>query len=489
VIIIDLTGFYLFLILTCPPLLLFTNFPIKAKERVEMTAPFPFESMLVFGWMASMLLIGVLLRARIPFFQRFLFPSCLIGGIIGLILVNLRVIKIAVSDLEIFAYHFFNISFISVGLTHSNDPKDPSPRSKVFIRGPAWMALVQGSCFGLQATVGGLLVVLFGFLGMELFPTFGFLAPLGFEEGPGQALSVGKVWEGFGFEQAATIGLTFAAIGYLFAFFVGVPLVNRGIRKGLATYGAKALPRDFLTGVMPADRQTESAGKLTLHTGNVDSMAFQAAFVGLVYLLTYAFVKYVGLLLPSDAAKIMWGFFFVFGLVFAICVRLLIKKFGAEHLIDPGIQRRITGWSIDFLIVATVMAIQFLVVWKYALPIFLISILNGALTTMMVVYLGKRLGEYNLERTAAVYGAVTGTVSCGLLLLRISDPDFKTPVAIEIAVMNVLSIVPIGGCLLLVNAPVWWNWGVGTTSLVFLGVMAAGLALIRVLKFLGPPKY
>jgi len=135
------------------------------------------------------------------------------------------------------------------------------------------------------------------------------------------------------------------------------------------------------------------------------------------------------------------------------------------------------------------MAIQFLVVWKYALPIFLISILSGVLTTMVVVYLGKRLWDCNLERTAAVYGAVTGTVSCGLLLLRIADPDFKTPVAIEIAVMNVFSIVPIGGCLLLVNAPIWWNWGVGTTSLVFLGVMAVALVLIRALKFWGSPKF
>ena len=258
-----------------------------------MTAPFPFESMLIFGWLASMLLIGVLLRARIAFFQKFLFPSCLIGGIIGLILVNLGVIKIAVSDLEIFAYHFFNISFISVGLTHSNDQKNSSLPGKAFIKGPAWMALVQGSCFGLQAAVGGLLAILFGVLGMELFPTFGFLAPLGFEEGPGQALSVGKVWEGFGFEQAATIGLTFAAIGYLFAFFVGVPIVNWGIRKGLATYSAKALPRDFLIGIIPRDKRTETAGKLTLHTGNVDSMAFQAALVGLTFLLTYGFVKYV----------------------------------------------------------------------------------------------------------------------------------------------------------------------------------------------------
>ena len=56
------------------------------------------------------------------------------------------------------------------------------------------------------------------------------------------------------------------------------------------------------------------------------------------------------------------------------------------------------------------------------------------------------------------YGTVTGTVSCGLLLLRIVDPDFKTPVTIEIALMNILSIIPIGGCLLLVNAPVSYNF-------------------------------
>ena len=134
------------------------------------------------------------------------------------------------------------------------------------------------------------------------------------------------------------------------------------------------------------------------------------------------------------------------------------------------------------------MAIQLLVVWEYMLPIAVLSIVNGLLTTMAVIYLGKRLWNYNLERTAAVYGTVTGTVSCGLLLLRIVDPNFKTPVAIEIAVMNVFSIIPIGGCLLLVNGPVWWNWGVGVTTLVFLGVMLAGLTLIRVLKLWGPPR-
>ena len=82
-----------------------------------MQIPFPFEAMLTFGGLAIMLLIGVLLRAKLSVFQRYLIPSCLIGGILGLVLLNINLIKLSASNLETFAYHFFNISFISVGLT------------------------------------------------------------------------------------------------------------------------------------------------------------------------------------------------------------------------------------------------------------------------------------------------------------------------------------------------------------------------------------
>jgi len=40
-----------------------------------MQSPFPFESMLAFGCLAVMLLAGLLLRAKIDFFQRFLIPN------------------------------------------------------------------------------------------------------------------------------------------------------------------------------------------------------------------------------------------------------------------------------------------------------------------------------------------------------------------------------------------------------------------------------
>ena len=51
-----------------------------------MTIPFPFEAMLVFAYLGVMLLVGVVLRAKIRLLQTFLFPSCLIGGVFGLML-------------------------------------------------------------------------------------------------------------------------------------------------------------------------------------------------------------------------------------------------------------------------------------------------------------------------------------------------------------------------------------------------------------------
>ncbi len=448
-----------------------------------MTPPFPFDAMLIFAFFSALLLAGVALRAKVSVFQRYLFPSCLVGGVLGLIIIHSGLLNFEIAAIEAFAYHCFNISFISVGLTQDNDAVNPSKRKA--LRGPTWMALMQGLTFPLQAILGGALVILFGLLGLELFPTFGFLVPLGFNEGPGQALSIGKAWEGLGFTNAATIGLTFAAVGYFFAFFVGVPLVNRGIRNGQATHGPRELPKDFLTGLIPADGKKESAGLLSMHTGNAETLAFQTALVGIVYGVTFFIVLGLGGLLPADAATILWGFFFLLGLCVALIVKKLMGVMGIIHLADPGIQRRITGWSVDYLIVATVVAIQFQVVWTYIVPIGVIAVINGIATTTLVVWFGRRLDAYNLERTAAIYGTVTGTVSCGLLLLRIVDPEFKTPVAYEIAIMNVIVVPIVGGSTVLVNAPLWWGWSVGMTVLAFVAAGATCLVLLRVMRFWG----
>ena len=454
-----------------------------------MHTPFPFEALLVFGTMGVMLLIGVLVRATVPFFQRFLIPSSLIGGLLGLIVLNTGIFNLPTAQFETFAYHLFIISFISVGLTHTSHLKDEGAQKTKLLGAPVWMALIEGVTISLQALVGCLFVLLFGLMGTRLFPTFGLLIPLGFTEGPGQALSIGKTWESFGFANAATIGLTFATLGFFFAFFVGVPLVNWGIKKGYRAAGPAKLSLDLLKGLPKAGQKKESAGELTTHTGNIETLAFQMALVGLVYIVTYGLVLLAEKVLPPDMAATFWGFFFFFAMVIALLVRGIMVKLKVIHLVDPGIQRRITGWSVDFLIVATVMAIQVAIVWDYILPIMVMSLVSGVLTTWIVLYLGNRLDTLNLERTAAIYGTVTGTLPSGLLLLRIVDPEMKTPVALEIGLMNLFAAPIIVLSMFLVNGPVWWDWSMGVTVLVFAVLMLVSLALIKIFGFWGKRKH
>lgn len=131
---------------------------------------------------------------------------------------------------------------------------------KEVVRGAAWGGALQGVTLSVQALVGIGLYVLFRAAGTERFPTFGLFPPLGFTQGPGQALSIGKVWEGFGFANAATIGLTFASIGFAFAFFVGAPLVNWGIRKLGRDGKPVELSPALRKGYVPKDEVGDSAG-------------------------------------------------------------------------------------------------------------------------------------------------------------------------------------------------------------------------------------
>ncbi len=50
--------------------------------------------------------------------------------------------------------------------------------------------------------------------------------------GPGLAYAMGNSWEQWGFEGGGLVGLTFAAIGYLYAFFGGMAIIQWGIKRG-----------------------------------------------------------------------------------------------------------------------------------------------------------------------------------------------------------------------------------------------------------------
>ncbi|NOY68214.1 MAG: hypothetical protein GXP53_01790 [Deltaproteobacteria bacterium] len=453
-----------------------------------METPFVFEPLLGFGAIGIFLVIGVILRAKFRFFQSFLVPSCLIGGTLGCILLNASIFDLHFSLFENFAYHFLNIAFISVGLTPGENENKKQGKGKQVLRGSLWMSFMKGITWPLQAIIGLGCVLLFNTFGKELFPTFGLLLPVGFNEGPGQALSIGKVYTEFGFEHAVTVGLTFAVIGYIFCFFLGMPLVKKGLSCGSAKYGKKSLPKDFLKGILPREKKDIVAGRLTLHTENIDNLAFQLGLVGLIYTLTYFLCFGITRIIPPTTGKVLWGFFFGIGMIMAVLFRWLLNRVGIAHLIDPGIQRRITGFGVDIMITATLMAINLGLVWKYIVPILIMSIPSGILTLLSILYFGRRMGFLNLEHTVVVYGMYTGQMSTGLLLLRMVDPEFKSPMLMELGIYPFIVFPFTAVCMVLATLPVSYGMSIGLAIGIYAAVMLLTLVLLKVMKLWGAPK-
>jgi ESS family glutamate:Na+ symporter len=453
-----------------------------------MEIPFVFEPFLGFGAIGIFLVIGVVLRAKVHFFQYFLLPSCLVGGTLGCIAINLKMFDLPFSLFENFAYHFLNIAFISVGLTRGEKHDETQAGGKRVLKGALWMALMKGITWPLQAIIGLTCVLVFGMFGKDLFSTFGLLLPIGFNEGPGQALSIGKVYAEFGFQNAVTVGLTFAVVGYLFCFFVGMPLVKRGLSKGSMKYGKKSLSEDFLKGIMPKEKEDASAGKLTLHTENIDNLSFQLGLVGVIYIITYFFCDGIVQLLPAQTGKILWGFFFAIGMVIAVLFRFLMNKAGVANIIDPGIQRRITGFGIDIMITATLMAIQLGIVWTFIVPIMVISIPSGIITLLSILYFGKRMHSMKVEHTIVTYGMYTGQMSTGLLLLRMVDPEFKSPMLVELGAYPFLVFPFTAVCMVLATLPL--SYGLSIVQMIgcYTVVLLVTLVLLKVTKLWGDPE-
>jgi ESS family glutamate:Na+ symporter len=449
-----------------------------------MNTPFDMSYLLAFGFIGLCIYIGVFLRAKIKLFQTFLVPACMIGGIIGMIIINLGIVPLKIELFQAIAYHFFIISFISIGLTGRQKQTAEKGEGKKIVRGALWMGLINGASMASQAVIGCLMIFFFTLIGTKTPLQLGLFLPLGFTQGPGQALAVGKAWESMGLTSAVSIGLAFAAIGFFFALFVGIPIVNWGIRRGFTQMGRIELADYFKRGIYSKDQIKESTGMMTTHSGNVDSLAFQAGAVGICYLLTYlayyGIQRIIGTLSPAA-----WGFFFFYGMLMGLGMRFLMNKAGVGYLLNPQTQNRITSFGVDILVAATLISVELAVVWKYIVPLVVISLVGGIWTTAYMLYFGRRLDDLGFERMCVQYGCNTGTVSTGLLLLRVIDPEFKTSVALETGLYSIVAAPFILGAMLVIMYAPQWGLAVYHQVGIYLGFFLLALVLLKIFKLWG----
>jgi ESS family glutamate:Na+ symporter len=446
-----------------------------------------FPGVIAFAFMVSLILLGVGLRARIRLLQVALVPASLIAGIAGFALINLDLsFGFESSDFTAFAFHFFTLSFMSLVLTGKEAGRDGGENTSV-IRGGSWLSVVWIMSLVLQGLTGiGVIILYDAVTGSELSYFLGAIATHGFTQGPGQALALGSIWESeLGIQHAIDFGLIYASAGFVAAFLIGVPVARYAISRGMNWNKSAVIDEEFLSGLTHSESNPTSGRQVT-HAANVDSLAFHLAILGLAYLLTDVYLKFA----QGYASEIQLGdvnlglffshnLFFLHGLMVCLLLRSMLDRLGLGHLIDNDTQKRITGSSVDLMVVGTIMSIQFALLATYIVPIFLTCLAISIVTAILCFGAARSLGTFSVERALTIFGCCTGSTGSGLLLLRILDPDFSTPIAKELAFFNI-AIIFLAFHILTMMAPILPTFSLMTICIVYTATFLLGAAILTV---------
>lgn len=422
-----------------------------------------FHGIIAFSLLAMMLILGNVVRNKVEFLKNNLIPSSLLGGLLGFSLLNLGLLpQFTSADFLAITFHCFTLSFMSLcfcGGLRKN--KDHDPHSTGVVRGGMWLSSIWTLSLGLQGLIGIAVILAFNaFSGGELSYFLGSMVTHGFTQGPGQALTYGGIWEQkYGILDAAQVGVIYASFGFVVAFVVGIPLARYFLKKGMNSNELSKIDGNYINGFYTHNAMPES-GKLVTHSANLDSLAYHIGLLGSAYVVTYVWLGYVqglvaGVSIWGIDFSVLFSFnmFFIHGFTTCLIMRSTMNKLGLCHTVDDETLKRITGSSVDFMVVGTIMSIKVSVLAVLMVPILLVSLVTAVVTFVGCFILGKYSGDLGPERTVAAFGVCCGSTGTGLLLLRMLDSNFNTPVAKELAFFNV-AIVVINFPILMIFTPI-----------------------------------
>ena len=432
------------------------------------------------------MLVANLIRCNVPLFKRSLLPSALLAGLLILCLKPFGFFSVLVNkpSMEIITYHALGLGFVAMALKNKKI-KSSTTTMKVVETGA-----VTASTYILQGFVG-LLVTIPLFLlwnNSEFFYASGLLLPMGYGQGPGQALNFGVTFsnwaEGQGIAfHGADFGLSIAATGFIVGSLVGVIYMNILRRKGRL----KRQVGDFKEEYTLSDYQSDNE---IPHAESIDKLTVQICLVLMVYAMVFLLMFGVERLdLGNFGTKtlkpMVWGFNFLWGTLLGVLVKVIINKLRKTHLmqreyINNFTLDRIAGTCFDFMIVAGTAAIDFNNLRGLWLPLVLVCLLGAIATFVYVRACARRLyPDYQYEGFFSMFGMLTGTASNGMILLREIDPKFETPAANNLVLQTIPAIV--------FGFPVLLLMGFGPQSfkscLITLGILAGAFLLFALFIF------
>ncbi len=439
------------------------------------------------GIISSALVLATWLRSQTAFFQKFLIPNSLVAGFILLPFYNFVFPKFGVTSagLGAMAYHLLSISFVALSL--KAPPKQTSSKGRIF--NTTLMVLMQ---YAFQGAIGLLLTFLMiNTIRPDLFHSFGYLLPLGFAQGPGQAFSIGESWITFGVHNAGNIGLTFAAVGFIICSFGGIFLINYGIRHNWIKKECILFlhNKEIKSGIHPKNSKLPVGAYQTTETEAIDSLTMNLSLVFLGYFLTFLLLKGLDFLLSfagksgEQLAATFWGLSFIFAAIMGLLLKQILRKTDTMHIMDNLTLNRISGFSVDLMVTSAIAAISLVIVSKYWFPILIVTATGAVVTSYTVIYFGSRIfRDHRFMRTLLIFGVSTGTLSTGLALLRVVDPEFETPVATDYTYASGLTFAFAIPYVLTINLPLRtfvsgnpaWFWaavGINLLYLIFVFIM------------------
>ncbi|MCP3967092.1 MAG: sodium:glutamate symporter [Lentisphaerae bacterium] len=384
-----------------------------------------------FCGLCLLLVIGKFLRVKIPILQRLYLPSSVVGGVVGLII--LTVFKKYIPTVWYEGWNDlpgFLINIVFAGLFLG-----------AFIPGikKIWNIAAPQLCYGQivawgQYMVGiGLVIVLLGPL-MGVPDQLGVIIPVGFEGGHGTAGGLIPVFKELGWSEGGDLGLASATVGMVSAIVIGMWLINWAVKKGyvqnVRTFD-KQTPHERC-GIYPVEEQPR-AGRQTVFSDSIDSLALHMSMVGIAILIGYIFklgLEELNIYAPKSVQSlgILTSFpLFPLCMIGGLILQLFLNRVKIGHIVNHGQMQRISGAALDFLVVAAVASIRIELIVQNWLPFVLLVLVGILWNVFCVLWLADRLlPESWFEQSIAQMGQSMGVTATGLMLLRTVDPDSET---------------------------------------------------------------
>lgn len=440
----------------------------------------------VLCYLSFLLILGVFIKSKIKVFQDLFIPASVIGGFIGLILgpeVLGRAFSFSLPAVWLKEMALLpGILIVPVVAAVPLGLEFKGSNGKGVVRDVGIMGGILFLVIFLQEIIGYFVnFVCTKFFNIDLYKSFGVELNAGFSGGHGTAGMIGRTLHEMNMDYwalAQGIATTTATFGLIGGILLGIFLINRACRKGETSLLKKPsdIPMELKRGYYTDITKQASIGRETMLSSSIDVLAFHVAIIfsvcGVSYIILALIKKYK---IPVLSSFSVWAF----AMVIMILVWKAIKKLGLEWCVDTKVKSKITSMLTEFAVVSAVATLPLKAVFSYFIPIMAMMILGFIATWWCIKYFSYRYykGNYAFERAVAMLGTCLGVFLTGLLLLRICDPEFSTPVlgdySLGFSLTALLGPILMVSCISLSIAygplvPVFLNLGL---MVIFLGII------------------